>query len=196
MSSLIFQLIITFAFYLMTQSSPIYIDPTVENQKVHERSLFCAARSLYNAVGQLRKASYTLPHLPTIDINNNTEEFINSMYHDFSERCQYFTTTMTLKHQLQDHLFINADTALDFNAENIEKFSTILTSLQTMADTFNNMEFNKENRRCEQFTPVQYQIMYYVLYTSTTPLLKSLKDDLEGWYRDSGLYEYPDVLHC
>ena len=196
MSTLILQLIITFTLYSMVQSSPIYLDPTVENQKVLEKSLYCAARSLYNAVGQLRTASYTLPPLPTVDINSNTEEFMNSIFHDFSHRCQYFTTTMILKHQLQEHLFYNADTALDISSENIEKLSTILTSLQTMADIFNDMEFNKDNRRCEKLTPAQYQIMYHALYTNTTPLLESLKDDLEEWYRDRGLYEYPDVLRC
>ena len=82
---------------------------------------------------------------------------------------------MTLKHKLQHHLF-NADVAPDFN-----NISIILTSLQTMANTFNDLEFNDNNRRCVKLTPDQYKIMYKARYT--TPLLQSL-GDLAKWFQN------------
>ena len=100
---------------------------------------------------------------------------------------------MTLKHQLQDHLF-NTDNAPELNSDNANKLTTILTSLQTMANIFDDMKISEDNSRCVKLTPAQYKIMYYVRYTA--PLLESLKHHLEGWYTDPSLYDYPEVRHC
>ena len=80
---------------------------------------------------------------------------------------------MTLKHQLQDHIF---NIASELKSDNNRKLSTILTNLQTMANIFDGMQFNKDNSRCVGLTPAQYKIMYYVRYAA--PLLESLEDDL------------------
>ena len=187
------------ALTLMIQSAPIersaenVMTKEEMNQRELEKNLYCAAQSLHNAVGQLRLASYTLPPLPKVNISSNTEAIMDRMVHHFSYRCKNFTEAMTLKHQLQDHLF-NTETAPDLSSHNINNLSTILGSLQTMANAFDRMELNKDNRRCVKLTPAQYKIMYYVRYTN--PLLVALNDDLEEWYRDSSLYDYPDERRC
>ena len=102
---------------------------------------------------------------------------------------------MVLKHQLQEHLFSTSiNSALKIDSDNHNNISTILTSLQTVANIFDDMQFNKDNSSCVKLTPAQYRIMYYVRYTA--PLLESLKDDFQGWHRDDSLYEYPEVRHC
>ena len=199
MSLFIIQVFIISALTLMIQSAPIerstenIMSKQEKNQRELEKSLYCAAQSLYDAAGQLRTANYTLPPLLKINITSNTEAIVNRMFHHFSYRCKNFTEAMTLKHQLQDHLF-DADTAPDLSSGNAKILLTILTSLQTMANTFDDMEFNKDSRRCIKLTPAQYKITYYVKYTN--PLLVALNDDLEEWYRDSSLYDYPDEQRC
>ena len=163
------------------------------NQRKLENNLYCAAQSLYDAREQLQRKGFTLHSLPQADINNNIKTNINKMFHHFSKQCKYFTKAMTLKHQLQEHLFLN-DALQELNSNEARKLTTILTSLQTMANIFDDMQFNKDNSRCVKLTPAQYRIMYYV--RNTAPLLKSLKHHLEGWYRDDSLYEYPEVRHC
>ena len=202
MSSLnfILQLLIISAFGLMVQSAPVndVTERSAEskremNQRKLENNLYCAAQSLHHTQEDLEKAKFVLPSFPQADINNNIKTIINKMFHRFSNLCKNFTKVMILKHQLQEYLF-NNDTAPELNFDNAKKLSTILTSLQTMADIFDDMQFNKDNSRCVKLTPAQYRIMYYAQKTS--PLLKSLKHHLERWYRDDSLYEYPEVRHC
>ena len=181
----------------MVQSAPVNdvtkrsTDTTMSNEEMKlEKNLYCAAQSLYNEGEELRNTSYTLPPLPKIDVNNNTKRNMNRMLHHFSSLCKNFTIAMILKHQLQDHIFNSVPV---LNSDNAKKLTTILTSLQTMANIFDVMQFNEDNSRCVGLTPAQYRIMYYVQYT--TPLLESLKQ-LRGWYQDSSLYQYPDIRHC
>ena len=97
---------------------------------------------------------------------------------------------MTFKHQLLDDIF-KADTAPDLNIKDPEKLSTILTSLQAISYSFNDMELNENNRRCVELIPTQYKIMYKAQYT--TSVLQSL-GDLDKWYRDPDLH--PDMKDC
>ena len=199
MSSFILHLLIISAFGLMVQSAPEHVTKRStmsneeRNQRELENNLYCTAQSLHITGGQLRKTSYTLPSLPKIDVNSNTKGNMNRMLHHFSNLCKYFTIAMTLKHQLQEHLF-TTDTVPELTSDNAKKLSTILTNLQTMAKIFDAMQFNEDNSRCVKLTPAQYKIMYYVRYTA--PLLESLKDNLQGWYLDPSLYEYEDERHC
>ena len=203
MSLSILQLLIISTLGLMIQSAPVNdvtkrsTDTTMSSEEKYNRklenNLYCAAQSVYIARGQLQNAGFTLPSIPPVDINSNTKIIMNRMFHYFSDLCKYFTVAMTLKHQLQDHLFSD-DTAPELNSDNAKKLFKILTSLQSLANVFNDMEFVKNNSRCVKLTPAQYRIMYYVRYTA--PLLESLEDDLQGWYLDDKLYEYPDVRHC
>ena len=111
MSSFILQLLIISAFGLMAQSAPVNNDVTKRsavskkemNQRKLENNLYCAAQSLYDAGEDLRDKKYTLSPLPKINVNSNTKRNMNRMLHHFSDLCKYFTKTMTLKHQLQEH---------------------------------------------------------------------------------------------
>ena len=196
MPSFILQLLIISAFGLMVQSAPVN-DVTkrstdmVMTQRKLENNLYCAAQSLHSARQKLEAAEFTLPSLLQADIDNTTETIANKTFNHFSDRCKHFTIAVTLKHQLQEHLF--SDISVELNSDEAKELTTILTSLQSFANIFNDMELNENNSRCVKLTPDQYKIMYYVRYTA--PLLESLKDDLDGWYRDPSLYEY-DVRHC
>ena len=142
MSSFILQLLIISAFGLMVQSAPVNdvakrsaVSKKEMNQRKLENNLYCAAQSLYDA-GKETDESYTLPPLSKIDVNSNTKRNMNRMLHHFSDLCKYFTKAVTLKHQLQEHLF---NSAPEFNSDNHNKISTVLTSLQTMANIFDDM---------------------------------------------------------
>jgi len=192
----ILQLSIISALGLMVQSAPIN---TMINKRstqkictdknvtvvltALENRIYCAAVDLHNANGQLRKAKYNLrpSDLPKIDINTKIE-IVNKLYNLSSYRCKQFTTVMILKHRLQDYIF-NAGTAdLELNSEHVAKnLYIILTSLQTMANSFNDIEISITNKRCVKFAPAQYKIMYYAKYTS---LLEILTDYSSGWYQD------------
>ena len=54
-----------------------------------------------------------------------------------------------------------------------------------MADTFDDIEFDRNNRRCIKLTPAQYKIM---------TLLESFVNDLKEWY--NGFDEKLDQLHA
>ena len=201
MSLFIIQLFIISAFGLMVQSAPVN-DVTKRstmskeeiNQRKLEKNLYCASQTLYNnAVKLQNKAGFTLPSLPQADIDNTTKAIANKTFDHFSHRCKNFTIAMTLKHQLQERIFSN-DTTVEVNSDNAKKLFKILTSLQSLANVFNDMEFIKNNSRCVKLTTAQYRIMYYVRYTAL--LLESLEDDFEDWYLNEKLYEYTDERHC
>ena len=199
MPSFILQLSIILAFGLMTQSAPVDVtkrstmSKEERNQRRLENNLYCTSQTLHIEGNVLRVAKFTLPSLPQPDINNATEKIVKETYSQFSDLCKDYTKAMTLKHQLQEQLFSN-DAALTLNSDNAEKLSKILTSLQSMANIFNDMEFNKVKSRCVNLTPAQYKIMYHVRYTKS--LLDSLKDDFERWYKNERLYDYTDERHC
>ena len=91
---------------------------------------------------------------------------------------------MTLKHQLQ-YLFFDTDSTPELSSKNTEWLSTILTNLQTMANTFDDMQLNKHRSSCIKFTPAQYRIMYNV--PDTTPPSKAL-NNMTIWYEEEGYY--------
>ena len=177
MSSFVLRLSIILVLGLMVQSAPMHLTKRSpcekDNVSVLEKRLYCSARDLYNANGKLNN---NLSRLPEIVIDNaetnKTKKIAKEIYDLFSYRCQHFTKVMTLKHQLQYHLF-NANTSTSYINENAERLSKVLTSLQTMANTFDDIEFNTGKKRCVKLTPAQYKIM---------TLLGSFIDDLGGWF--------------
>ena len=191
---------------LMVQSAPAnnkvlqkHSSNMSEVQRMFEKNLYCAATSIRNTAEKLR-SKLTLPSYPQIDINVNTEKIMNTTFDHFSKECKNFTIAMILKHQLQDFLF-NTDVitpqlsdTTELNSDNIQRISTILTNLQTMASIFDDMQFSKHHSSCVRLTPIQYKIMYHVRYSNIS-LLQSLKD-MEEWALDESYYEYPDVRHC
>ena len=127
MSSLVLQLSIISTFGLMVQSAPVdvtkrSIDTNMSKKEINQRKLenniYCASQSLYITLGQLQNAAgFTLPSLSPVDINSNTKTIMNKILHHFSDQCKYFTRAMTLKHQLQEHLF-TTDTAPELTSDN------------------------------------------------------------------------------
>ena len=186
----ILQLLIISAFGLMIQSAPVndVIKRSTEKEEKLEKRLYCAAESLYHA---REKVNFILPSLPQVVIDKTTKAIANKTFNHFSDRCKHFTKVMTFKHLLQEHLFSD-NSCVVLDSDNAKTLSIILTSLQSLANTFNDMELNENNSRCVKLTPAQYRIMYYVQYTA--PLLESWKNDITYWYQSDALYKHGK--HC
>ena len=190
---IILQLSIISALGLMIQSAPINTminkrstpNCTGKDLTIPEERLFGAARDLHDATGKLHKAQYNHARLGFPEIDFDVEnETVDELYSLFSYLCKKYANVMILKHQLQDYIFNSNMTDLNLTAEDIAgNISIILTSLQTMADSFDDFEFSIFNKRCVKLTQAQYQIMYYVKRNQDASLLK-LKEDFDGWYKD------------
>ena len=189
MPSFILQLLIISAFGLMVQSAPVTKRSTDKEIKIKlEKSLCYAAKSLYE---ENRKENYDLLQLDECNCSITTTIADNTFNH-FSDRCKNFTKVMIFKHQLQEHLFNDSTSCLVPKSDNPKTLSTILTSLQSLANTFNDIEFNENNSRCVELTPAQYRITYCAQYT----LLESWKKDIFGhWYVGDDLYPHSGK-HC
>ena len=158
MSSFISQLLIISALGLMVQTAPI--SPTKRSTKAAlQERLKSAAKALYNA----RNKTITIQEF-TKDDSTAAEVFDL-----LSTECQNFMIAMTLKHQLLDRIFTDS---INFDSK---RLSIILTSLQTMASIFDEMELNNNKSRCVELTPAQYKIMYKARY-NTTDAIRSLDD--------------------
>ena len=197
MSTFILQLFIISALGLMVQSAPVN-DVTKrqtvsEEEKKLEKNSFCASQSVYNNAVKLQNAGFTLPSLPQDDIDNTTKAIANKTFDHFSPRCKNFTVVMTLKHQLQERIFSNSAT-VELNSDNAKNISKILTSLQSLANVFNDRELIMNNSRCVKLTPAQYRIMYYARYTA--PLLESLEDVSKDWYLKGTDDTITSERHC
>ena len=176
----------------ITKRSTLRADTEKQRIQKHlESILFPRANSLKTEAQTLNhtltQTGLKLCPSPQIDISDNTKALVIERFHHFSNRCQDFTTAMTFKHQLQDQLFNN----VNLSSNHTKRLSKMLTSLQTMADIFDEMQCNKNDRRCVRLTPAQYNIMYYLQYDNTS-LLESLKPHMDRWYL-AGYYNYPDV---
>ena len=206
MSLFIIQLLIISAVGLMVQSAPVSVtnvhlqkrdaaaNPIEEDiQRKLENRLYCAADTLHNAVGHLQRSDEKVTLDPTeIDVNI-TEISVDNKTFDFfskdSNLCESFIIAMSIKHQLQDLLF-NTNIISELSFKNTKRLYTIITNLQTMANTFDDMQLHQHHSRCVEFTPVQYRIMYYVRYTDT-PLLNSLEELGRNWTSENSNYKYP-----
>ena len=174
-NSFILQLSLISVFGLMVQPAPIHLNKrstcTKDNVSVLEKRLYCASRDLHDTNGQLKNYLSNLSEFVIVDAET-THKTASETFSIFSYRCLHFTKVMTLKHQLQDHLF-SVETTSYINQNAKQLAIKMLTSLQTMADTFDDIEFDRNNRRCIKLTPAQYKIM---------TLLESFANDLKGWY--------------
>ena len=206
---LIVQLLIVLVVGLTVQSSPIKSeqlqkrqtaakdttemeDIQIQLQKRFEKHLYCAAQSIYNTRAErLSVLDLPVPTAPHID--NDTKTFMSATFDLFSALCKNFTIAMCLKNQVQDLLF-NTDTTPELSSDNIQKSFEILTNLQIMVTTFDDMQFSVNHSRCVRLTAAQYRIMYYIQYPSTS-LKQALKDLGEDWYRNEKYYNHKDVRH-
>ena len=178
MSLFIPQLLIISALGLMVQTAPIsFTKRSTETNS--ETRLYCASRALHNARGNLSSVKY-----------NDDNSTAKTVLGHFSALCKSYTKAMTLKHQLLDGIF-KANIVPGLNSNTSKNYSTILTSLETIANTLNDIEFCKNNSTCVELTPTQYKIMYAALYTNE--VLHSLQDmniwflNIEEWYQNNNL---------
>ena len=140
----------------MAQSAPVNDVSAVSKKEMNqiklENILYCSAQSLHHAREDLVKAKLILHSPPQADINENIKTTMNKIFHQFSKLCKYFTKAMVLKHQLQEHLFsTSTDSALKIiNSDNHNNISTILTSLQTMANIFDDIKTHSSESRGQE----------------------------------------------
>ena len=198
MSSYIIQLLIISVVGLMVQSAPV----TVTDDHLHkrqankghdqttlEKKLLCAAKEVYNT-GQ---PTVTL-NVPTKYAGANEVNGIQT-YDQITKYCMNFIMAMSLKHHLQD-LLLGTNPSSQLNSDNIGKLPIILIKLQTIANTFDDLQVVKHSSSCVRFTPDEFKTIYkYIKYTNTS-LLQAISDSAYFWVNDEDIYEYLTDKHC
>ena len=117
--------------------------------------------------------SLSAENLSTITLKNDitdiTRMIMKKINDDSSYECKNFTKLMSLKHQLQHYLFQQNP-----STQQIELFSSILVSLQTLTDFWLDKIRSKTNSHCVRLSARGYRMMYHVFHDNTS-LLDSLK---------------------
>jgi len=72
---------------------------------------------------------------------------------------------MSLKHQLQDHLFNQYN--LSLTTEESKHVYSILVGLQTAADILDQYRFSQHNTNCPRLSAAGYKMMYHVQYNTS-----------------------------
>ena len=143
----------------------------LQNQIVH---LYCVAISFHSTVGRNQTAVKDV-QLPKISMQNKN---FNGIFNHCSHECKNFITALSLKQQLQEYWFNQADAATV--SQYIRPIHSMLVYLQTMANIFDEIEFNKRSSRCVRLTAAEYKMMYYAQYEDAS-LLESLIREAGKW---------------
>ena len=197
MSSFIIQLLIVSVVGLMVQSAPVSVtddhlqkrQAQCNNQKAIEEKLFSAVTKVRNTANDLNKtvslnvsAHYVGPTGVDIDLN----------YKKLTKYCMHFIMAMSMKHHLQD-LLLDTDVTSQLTTASIENLSVLLTNLQTMANTLDDLQVNKHDSSCARFEPSDFKTIYkYIPYTNAS-LLQAIHDIATFWVRDEDSYECKDA---
>ena len=91
------------------------------------------------------------------------------------------------------------DTTITSNLsnDNIEKLSLILTKLQTVANTFDDLQVNEHNSSCTRLTPEDSKTIYRYIPQTNASLLRAVYDMAKYWFdSDKEKYDFPGVLHA
>ena len=159
----------------------------LENKTVH---LYCVAKSLDIATRNLNDTKFFM-----IPVHNNTKMILNKTFDQFSYQCKNFTLALSIKHQLQDHIFNETNMAGIFQYN--KPLYSILVYLETMSSILDDIEFSKHGNRCVRLTPSQYMMMYRVRYDDDS-LFNALIKDMVKWV-DRDYYEggnTPSTHNC
>ena len=205
MSSFIIQLLIISVVGLMVQSAPVSVTDDHlhkrqataianerHNQKALEEKLYCAATKVRNTAKHLN-STVTL-NIPT-KYSGVNEVDRNLTYDQLTKYCMNFIMTMSLKYHLQD-LLLDTDTSSQLNSDNIGELPIILIKLQTIANTFDDIQVVKHSSSCVTFTPDEFKTIYkYIKYTNTS-LLQAIIDMANFWINDEDSYEHQEARHC
>ena len=204
MSLFIIQLLIISVVGLMVQSAPVSVtDDHLQKRQAEkttkkstqqklEKRLFNAAGGVFNGAGGLIKDKVTL------NVPEGYEEAsgidTDLQYDNLARYCMHFIMAMSLKHHLQDLLL---DTTITSGLSNdiIEKLSVMLTKLQTVANTFDDLQVNEHNSSCTRFTPKDYKTIYQYIPHTDASLLQTIHQIAQFWNQDKSLYDYPGERH-
>ena len=148
-----------------------------QNQMVH---LYCVANSLHSTVGCHSELLQPIM-LPKISINKTR---LSEIFDLLSYECKSYTTSLSLKQQLQQYLF-NQTTEVSEDA--ISPIYSIVVYLQTMASIWDDIEFNNHGRRCVSLSETEYKMMHYAQYDDDDSLFNSLFTSAQTWF-DSKYY--------
>ena len=125
---------------------------------------------------------------------------LNKTFQQFSNDCKNFTLAMSLKHQLQDSLFRqkNQDLLTSDDHQKINRLSSILIYLQTIADSLDDIHSRQQSSHCVRLSAHGYRMMYHVLLYDTTSLLTEIEKHGRRWYLNYKIEPGPcvcDVLY-
>ena len=198
MSSFIIQLLIISVVGLMVQSAPVRVtDDHLQKRQAHGNNQKALEQKLYCAVTKVRNTANDLNKKVTLNVSakyvgatreSNTDD-------NLTKYCMHFIMAMSMKHHLQDHL-LDTDVTSQRTTASIENLSVLLTNLQTMANTLDDLQVNKHDSSCARFEPSDFKTIYkYIPYTHAS-LLQAIHDIADFWYRDEDSYEYNEARHC
>ena len=107
--------------------------------------LYCAANAV-QIIAQGLNGHPTQLDLAIATENRVTEIILNTAFQQFSNECKDFTLAMSLKHQLQDSLFRQKNQ--DLTPHQINRLSSILIYLQTIANSLNYIHSRQQSSHC------------------------------------------------
>ena len=182
----------------MVQSAPVRVtDDHLQKRQAHGNNQKALEQKLYCAVTKVRNTANDLNKKVTLNVSakyvgatreSNTDD-------NLTKYCMHFIMAMSMKHHLQDHL-LDTDVTSQCTTASIENLSVLLTNLQTMANTLDDLQVNKHDSSCARFEPSDFKTIYkYIPYTHAS-LLQAIHDIADFWYRDEDSYEYNEARHC
>ena len=198
MSSFIIQLLIISVVGLMVQSAPVSVtDDHLQkrqaqcnnHQKALEVKLFCAVTKVRNTANDLNKTVTLNVSVKYVGATreNNTDD-------NLTKYCMHFIMAMSMKHHLQD-LLLDTNVISKRTNASIEDLSVLLTNLQTMANTLDDLQVNKHDSSCARFEPSNFKTIYkYIPYTHAS-LLQAIYDIADFWVNDEDSYECKEDRH-
>ena len=178
--SLFIQLVIVSVVALMVQAVPVTRNANCGTSKDQSKTadvrklehLYCVTRSLNEIVRPL--APNKAVNVPEINMSTET---MTKVFEEFSDRCRNYTQAMSLKHWLQDYLLND-----NVKSDQIESYSSMLVSLQTVTNILDDVEFIQHKKHCVTLTAVHYKKIHHVQYDNTS-VLDVLLAETKNWMR-------------
>jgi len=147
--------------------------------------LYCTLRTLYNTTKHLN-STFTI-QLSGSDVINNTKVF-----EEFSPFCKNFTKAMSLKHHAQEYILNENGPVLD--PSQVESYYSMLVSLQTITNIWDDIEFIQHKKRCVMLTATHYEKIYYVDYNGA--LLDEMTRQVGFWLKEYAFRVPGNIVTC
>jgi len=169
-------LFIIFIIIYVIQSATLSHAQQANDDTIREK-FYCAAKSFADPLKSdtIDKAGLKLTKSA---IDDGRGKVLDQIITQFSEVCKDFTKALSLKYQLQDHLFNQIDLSLTTNVVH-----SILSGLQTIANILDQYQFSQKNKSCVTLSAAEYKMMYHAQF-STALLLNETKTLGEWWVND------------